>query len=303
MNKKMVWAFLMVFLLVLTFSTGCKKAEEQVSEAPPATAPSAAAPSASAPGPEAPPPGELKPAPAAPQATALPQGPAVPPAPVPGAAPGQVPASPAPAEVVYAARFTSAGSGVPFGWELDHKSGTPALRIEPDGGQFCLHLSSDPESSYGIKQPVKVNLGKYPFLNWRWRVSKLPKGGSVKSTKTDDQALQLYVAFQATGWPAKLNTPIIGYIWDNESPKEWMGRSSQIGARMLRYVVVRNRTDRTGEWYTEKRNVLQDYKKLFPDVKGGDPPRSTQGIEIYINSQHTRSVAESSLCDAYFSGN
>lgn len=46
-----------------------------------------------------------------------------------------------------------------------------------------------------------------------------------------------------------------------------------------------------------------DYRKLFKDFKGGAPPTLTHGVQFHINSQNTKSSAESSICDVYFSRN
>jgi len=98
-----------------------------------------------------------------------------------------------------------------------------------------------------------------------------------------------------------LNTPVVGYIWDNEAPRGWTGRSDQIGGAKLRYLVVRNKADRLGEWYTEKRNLAEDSRKLLGDLKGVDVV--THGIELYINSQRTKSEAEGWIADVFFSRN
>ncbi|MEQ8204373.1 MAG: DUF3047 domain-containing protein, partial [Smithellaceae bacterium] len=163
-----------------------------------------------------------------------------------------------------------------------------------------LRLISKGDSSFGIRKEARVDIKKFPILNWRWMVAKLPRGGDVRKPATDDQAVQVYVAFKESG-PMGLNTPVIGYIWDNDAPKGWSGRSPQIGGGKLRYIVLRNKTDRTGKWYTEKRNIYEDYKRLFADVNGGEPQGKTTGLQIYINSQRTKSPAESMIGDIYFS--
>jgi hypothetical protein len=157
------------------------------------------------------------------------------------------------------------------------------------------------QSSFGIKRAVKLNIREYPYLNWTWKAGKLPPGGDVRKSETDDQAAQIYLAFPATGFPAKLNTPVLGYVWDNEAPKEWTGRSPQLGGSKMRYVVVRNKSDKLGHWYVEKRNIYNDYQKLFRDLQGGEPAGPTQGISLYINSQHTKSAAECYIGDIFFS--
>ncbi len=204
-------------------------------------------------------------------------------------------------ETIRAARFSSAElvQGVPPGWALDHKAGTANLRLEKAGNAFVVRLISDGNSSFGIKREIQVDLREFPFLNWRWKAVRLPRGGDVRNAATDDQAVQLYVAFAATGFPAVLNTPTIGYIWDNEAPRGWTGRSGQIGGEKLRYRVLRNKADSVGEWYTESRNIQEDFRKLFRDLKGLNAV--THGIQLHINSQYTKSVAEGCIGDVYFS--
>ena len=190
--------------------------------------------------------------------------------------------------------------GVPEGWKLEKKTGYPLMNMEKDGEAFYLHLISNGDSSFGVRKGARVDIKKFPILCWRWKVTKLPKGGDIRKSSTDDQALQVYVAFKESGLLG-MNTPIVGYVWDNEAPKGWSGRNPQLGADKLRCIVLRNKTDNVGEWYTERRNVYQDYKRLFADVNGGEPQDLTTGLQIYINSQRTKSPAESMIGDVYFS--
>ncbi|MBN2254456.1 MAG: DUF3047 domain-containing protein [Deltaproteobacteria bacterium] len=193
--------------------------------------------------------------------------------------------------------------GAPSGWDLKTSKGTPDLAVEKtECCGYVLHLKSDSSSSYGIAKDLNLSKGEYPFLNWKWRVDTLPVGGDVRKADKDDQAIQIYVAFKETGWPAKVNTPLVGYVWDNECPKGTTVTSPQPLAGKVRYIVIRDKTDKLGEWYTEKRNVFEDYKALFPDIDGG-APRDIKAVSVYINSQHTKSRAESWLADVYFSGN
>ena len=204
---------------------------------------------------------------------------------------------------IPAARFTGypLKPGVPPGWVLDRNAGNPALTLTKEGDAVYLHLISEGSSSFGIKRPVKVDIRQYPYLTWRWKAKRLPTGGDVRQCGRDDQALQLYVAFQPLGFPARLKTPVIGYIWDNEAPKGWMGRSTKAGADKLRYVVSRNGSDRMNTWYTEKRNIYEDYRRLFKDIGSGEPKGPTSGIALYIDSQDTQSQAEGQIGEVYFS--
>jgi len=53
-------------------------------------------------------------------------------------------------------------------------------------------------------------------------------------------------------------------------------------------------------WYTEKRNVYEDYRMLFRDIRNGEPPEII-GIVLYINSQRTQTSAEALIHDVFFS--
>ena len=203
---------------------------------------------------------------------------------------------------LYVVGFDSGSmkGGAPSGWELVEKEGTPNLTLEPKDPGYVLHLKSDSESSFGITKEIDLKKGEYPFLNWEWKVSRLPDGADVRKASTDDQAIQIYIAFKSTGWPAKLNTPVIGYIWGVECPKDTFVTSAQPLAGKVRYVVLRNKNDALETWFGEKRNLEEDYRKLFPDIDGGQP-RDVKGISFYINSQNTKSEAESYLYNVHFS--
>lgn len=204
--------------------------------------------------------------------------------------------------IIPVMKFTTPAmpGGVPDGWKLDRKSGRPLMSMEKDGDSFYLRLISPGNSAFGVRKEARVDVKRFPILCWRWKAAKLPRDGDVRKSGTDDQAIQVYVAFKESGLLG-LNTPVIGYIWDNDAPKGWHGRSSQTGGGKLRYIVLRNKTDNVGQWYTERRNVYQDYKRLFADINGGEPQGATTGMQIYINSQHTKSPAESMIGDIYFS--
>jgi Fe-S cluster assembly scaffold protein SufB len=58
--------------------------------------------------------------------------------------------------------------------------------------------------------------------------------------------------------------------------------------RSVKAVVVRSGETNKGAWITETRNVREDYKRLF-----GEEAEKVVGVRIQINSQHTKSQAES----------
>ena len=173
--------------------------------------------------------------------------------------------------------------GVPAGWQLKEKSGKAEFSVVKDGDLHALRLRSA-DTSYSIQKSVDLDVKQHPILTWKWKVTKLPAGGDFRKSKTDDQAAQLFLAFS--------KTKAIVYIWDTSAPQGLMKDAPAPPFMRIKAVVVRSGPAETGKWISEKRNVYDDYRKLY----GQDPP-PIQGVRLQINSQHTETSAESYFAD------
>lgn len=179
--------------------------------------------------------------------------------------------------------------GVPASWQSGQTWGLPQydMTIEENDGHRVLHLKSRDESSTVSKElKGKINLKETPMLEWSWKVVTLPKGADSRKKNTDDQAAQLYVTWPR--FPKELRSQIIGYVWDTTAPAGSIVKSQKTG--MVTYVIVRSGTADLGKWIKERRNVVDDYKKIY-----GDPPDNPGAISIAIDSDDTASSAESFL--------
>ena len=181
------------------------------------------------------------------------------------------------------------GDGVPIDWQIVKKAGSPILKIKKENNGHSLHLMSE-KSSFGLKKNIYVDVKKYPYINFKWKVKELPENGDFRKKETDDQAAQVYVVF---GKFTFLST-IIGYIWENKTPQFTTG-VSPVWSRS-RIIVLESGSEKLGKWVMETRNIYEDYKKLF-----GKTPSNANLITLYINSQHTKSRAESYFGEIYFS--
>ncbi|NTW60415.1 MAG: DUF3047 domain-containing protein [Nitrospirae bacterium] len=175
---------------------------------------------------------------------------------------------------------------LPTGWELKVKSGKAAFDVMRDGDIPALHLKST-DSSFSLQGEVNVDVKRYPVLSWKWKVTQLPKGGDFRKSRADDQAAQLFVAFT--------KTKAIVYIWDTTAPQGLMESTSPAPFMTVKVVVVRSGPSELGKWIAETRNVYEDYKKFY-----GDEPPLAKGMRFQINSQHTKTSAESSFADVVF---
>ncbi|HEY3064524.1 MAG TPA: DUF3047 domain-containing protein [Methylomirabilota bacterium] len=183
-------------------------------------------------------------------------------------------------------KYAVGTKGVPGDWKTQNwgKATYDFAVVEIDGKR-ALHLKSVDESSTIVKDiKGKVRLKETPVLEWRWRMVTLPKGGDSRSKATDDQAGQIYVVWPR--FPESVRSRIIGYVWDTTAPAGTVVKSEKTGA--VTYVVVRSGTADVGKWMTERRNIAEDYRKVY-----GEPPDDPGAVSISIDSNDTQSTAES----------
>jgi hypothetical protein len=177
--------------------------------------------------------------------------------------------------------------GIPDGWQGGQTWGLPQydMTIEENDGQRVVHLRSKIESSTVSKDiKGKIDLKETPILEWSWKAVTLPRGADSRKKNTDDQAAQLYVTWPR--FPQAVRSQIIGYIWDTSAPAGSFVKSQKTG--MVTYVVVRSGPADLGKWLTERRNVADDYRKIY-----GEQPDGPGAISIALDSDDTSSSAES----------
>jgi hypothetical protein len=177
--------------------------------------------------------------------------------------------------------------GIPSGWtgEAFGRRAAYDFVIEQDAGKRVLHLQSQNDHSTISKDITgKVNLKETPILEWTWKATILPTGGDLRRKETTDMAAQLYVVWPR--FPALVRSRIIGYVWDAKTPAATIVKSQKTGT--VTFVVMRSGSGDLGKWLTERRNVAEDYAKIF-----GESPDDPRVITISIDSNDTHSMAES----------
>jgi hypothetical protein len=182
-------------------------------------------------------------------------------------------------------RYAVGTKGIPDGWRGGNW-GSPRYDfvVVEAGGAKVLHLQSEGDSST-ISTDIKgkVDLRRMPILEWRWKITRLPRGADARKSATDDEAGQVYVTWPR--FPEAVRSRIIGYIWDTSAPVGSVFKSEKTGT--VHYVVVESGPDKLGQWITERRNVVEDFKKIY-----GEGPDNPGAVSISIDSDDTKSSAE-----------
>jgi DUF3047 family protein len=176
--------------------------------------------------------------------------------------------------------------GIPGDWK-SQQWGSPKYDfiIVANNGQKALHMRSANEGSTISREVTgMVNLKETPVLEWSWKVTVLPTGANSCRKATDDQAAQIFIVWPR--FPKEVRSRIVGYVWDTTAPVGTICKSEKTGT--VTYVVVRSGPADLGKWFTERRNVADDFKKIY-----GEDPDAPGALSVAIDSNDTSSTSES----------
>lgn len=177
-------------------------------------------------------------------------------------------------------------------WETKVFVGNTQYSIMRMGNENVLQASSQSSAS-GLVKKIKVDLTKYPFLNWCWRVDKpLPALDERKKTG-DDYAARLYIVISG-GW-AFWQTKAINYVWSSQAKVGDSWPNAFAGDHAIMFA-LRSNTDKSGTWYIEKRNLRADLKQLL-----GQDYRSIDAVALMTDTDNTKGSAIAYYDDIYFS--
>jgi hypothetical protein len=196
-----------------------------------------------------------------------------------------------PSQIPLAITGKTDPDGIPLGWELEVFQDPHQIKIESlQNGRFGIRLMSH-SSSFGLHKSVDVNLKEFPILSWKWKVDLVPPMGDIREKAKDDQAAQVYVVFPA--W-LKFRSLMIGYLWDSNAPAGTV--TDGHSANPTKVIVLQSGKQQLGKWVQERRNVAEDYKRLF----GKAPDKHVGRVAIWVNTQHTNASAEATFADMQF---
>jgi len=151
----------------------------------------------------------------------------------------------------------------------------------------------------GWIRKLNVDPAKYPILTWSWKVSGIYKKGNMLEKKGDDYPARLYVVFKyepaRASWTEKLTRGMakllygkappgssINYLWANRYPAGKTVPSAFTNSAMM--VAVEGGEKYVGKWRHYRRNIYQDYQRLF-----GYKPPPVVGIAIMTDGDNTGS--------------
>lgn len=167
---------------------------------------------------------------------------------------------------------------------------------EEDGSPIIAASSDNSISS--VTTPLTADPEIFQYVEWEWKIESVLPSGDMTEKDGDDFAARVYVTFDYDpsnlGFGEKIKYRLyktftsfeiplrsLNYVWGNE-PDEVGATGPNPFSDWVQYVVVKSGNDQAGEWHTEKRNILEDYRMVYDE----EPPEIS-GITIMTDSDNT----------------
>lgn len=205
------------------------------------------------------------------------------------------------------------GAQYPSGWSewLFHagKRKTEYRVVQADG-QVVLRAESDASAS-GVKVDVDIDPHRYPLFSFRFCVDALIPGADLSDRYASDSPVR--VAVSVDGDKSTLpfrdqlhfeQARLLGgqempyatlvYVWDNTLPVESVVANHY--TQRIRKLVVASGSEGVGRWLEFRRNVLDDFQRVF-----GEPPGRVTRIVLMSDSDNTKERVRAYYGDLGFS--
>ncbi len=194
---------------------------------------------------------------------------------------------------------------LPGGWynrDLKRKANHPEEALlyhysiqEENGNQFLYYDHTDARHlNLPLKERKNLNIYETPVLSWKWRVEEIPEGGN-ETSDDNDVAASIYVVFDMGRVALFKKVPkSIRYTWSSTLKK---GSDHSIFFGNQKIVVLESGNEKVGSgWMQVKRNIVEDYRRLF----GDDPPKRPLAILILSDGDSTNENAIAYYDDLMF---
>lgn len=178
------------------------------------------------------------------------------------------------------------------GWEIKSFVGLTEYHFKQEDGQSVLSAESIGTAS-GLVRKITIDITQTPYVNWSWKVERgLPELDETRKNG-DDYAARLYIV--KSGGIRIWNTKALNYVWSGSQSRDtvWPNVYKPGNSIML---AARGSEDSTGEWQHEKRNVREDFKRIF-----GKDIKSIDAIAIMTDTDNSGLRAIAAYGDIYFS--
>ena len=177
------------------------------------------------------------------------------------------------------------------GWESHSFRDETRYDIVQLDGTKVLRAESNASAS-GLVKKLRVNLRHTPFLNWRWKVDGVLDGVDEQAKIGDDFAARIYLI--VSGGLLFWRTFAMNYVWSNQQSVSSAWPNPFTDNAMM--IAVRSGADQAGRWVSEKRDVRQDFRRVF-----GREVETIDAVALMTDTDNSGGHARAYYGDIFFS--
>ena len=215
---------------------------------------------------------------------------------------------------VEAARFSAgrAGEAPPGDWSpfTVWPFGTRTeYRLVQGNPSVVLEARADSSAS-GFYRRIRIDPARHPVVEWRWRILEPLARADPRDPSREDSPARLVISFHGDAKRLDIgerNTlrfykaltgellpyAMLMYVWSSDAPVGTVAAS--VHTDKIQMIVVENGGSRTGEWREFRRNVLEDYRRVF-----GEEPSDIVAVGVMTDADHTPAKARTQYGDITF---
>ena len=214
---------------------------------------------------------------------------------------------------IEVARFSrEKAGGTPHQWEpFVILPSTPRTHYRLVATPEGTALESNAEASAsGLYRRIRIDPKSHPIVEWRWKVVQPVAGADVRIPSREDSPARLVISFHGDinrldftervtlRWYKALTGQtlpyaMLMYVWAGALPAETIIPSEHTAK--IQMIVLPSDEARVGQWMQFKRNVLEDYRRLF-----GDEPGDIVAVGVMSDSDDTGKQARALFGDITF---
>lgn len=161
------------------------------------------------------------------------------------------------ADVLFVENFDQ---GLTSRWAPREFEGFTTYQVVADGENKVLRAVANQAAS-GLGAELSLKPGGKMTFSWRWKIDQIPPGATDQKIDTFDHTARLFIAFKTLIGPPRT----INYVWANNVKK---GASyDHPSSSRAKFIVIQAGNEKAGEWISERRDLLADWRTLFGDGK------------------------------------
>ena len=216
--------------------------------------------------------------------------------------------------LVEAARFSAGrpGEAPPGDWRrfvVSPFASKSEYALVDDGTEVVLEGRANGSAS-GYYRRIRIDPARHPWIEWRWRVMQPLARTDPRVHSRDDSPARVIVAFHGdvkrldigerfalSFYKAltheKMPYAIIMYTSSDDAPVGTIVANDQTAK--IQTIVVESGGGHVGEWRELRRNVLEDYRRVF-----GEEPWDIVAVGVMTDARNTHGKARAQYGDITF---